>query len=133
MNTVKTIEEIRVALNKGEYENKMERVVKSKYKVGHVFDEDQSVKWNNEQVEIRNAEILAEQQAYRKETNRLTELVNTDIHNALVNEYGVTPKQAEVLFRFAYSEHHSSGYSEVLNSLDELHDFASDFAKAGQA
>lgn len=50
--------------------NAMHRSVTPKtrrYSDGYVFDEDKSVKWNREQVEIKNAEYEAERKQLAKE------------------------------------------------------------------
>ena len=46
-----------------------------KYDESHIFDEEQSVRWNREQVQIRNAELMAE-------SNRISEIKRNAIKEA---------------------------------------------------
>ena len=117
----------------GDYTNKMPSPYEMKvYSKNHVFDENKSVKWNNEQIELKNKERELAFEKYRKESSRLTSLLEADIINAIVYEYKFNNKQANLIYQYAYQEHHSYGYLEIINSLYELCEVFDDFKKLGR-
>lgn len=88
-----------------------------------VIDENKSVKWNREEVQRRNAE-------YRAEKARLFSLyVKADencIESAkkyIMGELRIDHDRASVVWDRVCSEHHSCGYREMLNSLEEEIDY----------
>ncbi|AEO93538.1 gp279 [Bacillus phage G] len=101
-----------------------------RYSANHVFDEDKSVKWNKEQVVLKNKERTDKREEYRKESNRLENQLREDISNAIAEEYGFNKEQADIILGYAYERHHSSGYYEVINSLGELCDVFESFKNA---
>lgn len=101
-----------------------------RYSANHVFDEDKSVKWNKEQVVLKNKERTDKREEYRKESNKLENQLREDISNAIAEEYGFNKEQADIILGYAYEQHHSSGYYEVINSLGELCDVFESFKNA---
>ena len=93
-----------------------------KLPVGYITDENQSVKWNREQVEISNAR-------YNDEVARLNSLKNAkrdelyeDIY-ATIQDYvghGFTREQAITVWNYAYSKGHAYGMSDIVSELDDL-------------
>lgn len=60
---------------------------KRRYSDGYVFDEDKSVKWNREQVEIKNAEYKAERERLIKEQDNIVQKICDDMANDILNNY----------------------------------------------
>lgn len=60
---------------------------KRRYSDGYVFDEDKSVKWNKEQVEIKNAEYEAERKRLVKEQDNIIQKICDDIAKDILDEY----------------------------------------------
>ena len=117
---MKTLDEIKDAYNNKEYENKMDYKHFKKYSENHVFDEEQSIKWNREQVQIKNQEALEYSRKYREEVNRLNTLLTEDIIKAMMIEYNINEIQAKYVYDYTYSEYHSSGINDVINYLDDI-------------
>ena len=60
---------------------------KRQYSDGYVFDEDKSVKWNKEQVEIKNAEYEAERKRLVKEQDNIIQKICDDMAKDILDEY----------------------------------------------
>lgn len=70
----------------------------------HIFDEDQSVKWNREQVELNN--------------NLIIEKIQYEVGHRL------SRKKAEAIWNRAYEDGHSFGFYEIRCRLSDLIDLA---------
>lgn len=117
-----TLEEIRIAYNNKEYENKLPYPNKSKYKENHVFDEEKSVKWNRVEVDVQNQLLQVEKENYRAESYRLETKLKEDIIKAICNENkGINYEQARIIYEYVYREYHSS-FSDVFNYIDDFID-----------
>ena len=108
-----------------------------KYKVGDIIDEEKSVRWNREQVE-------AGIDRRRKEINRLNTVKNNKINYAasilikaikdelIKNRYFKTMsseevmKKAELIYKKAYAEGHSSGIREIIVYVTDYVNFIED-------
>lgn len=82
------------------------------------------------------ADELEAYEPKNKEYNRLvSEYHNTirnrqvELKNKLCDDYGITPKQCEILWDAAWEEGHSSGIHEVIHYFDEYYNMAMAFAK----
>ena len=87
-----------------------------------IFDENQSVKWNKEQV-------IANNNAYAEEVARLNTLKNKrrdsiyeDIYFTIQCEVGhdLSREKAILIWNYAYEQGHSYGISQICNYLEEL-------------
>lgn len=58
-----------------------------RYSDGYVFDEDKSVKWNKEQVEIKNAEYEAEREQLIKEQDNIIQKICDDMAKDILDKY----------------------------------------------
>lgn len=70
--------------------NAMHRSITPKtrrYSDGYVFDEDKSVKWNKEQVEIKNAKYEAERKRLVKEQDNIIQKICDDMAKDILDEY----------------------------------------------
>lgn len=91
-----------------------------KYKIGTIFDEEKSVKWNREEVERKNFEFENAVKQLNHEKNLLyTELISM-INSYITVETGVSVKKSEKIWNYLYSNYHAYGLAECLNHLDEL-------------
>lgn len=57
------------------------------YSDGYIFNEDKSVKWNREQIKIKNAEYEAEQKRLVKEQDNIIQKICDDIADDIFNLY----------------------------------------------
>ena len=91
-----------------------------KYKIGTIFDEEKSVKWNREEVERRNIEIEKEAELLKNQKDLLyTEFISM-VKSYITTEIGIGTKNAEKIWNYIYSNYHAYGLAECLNHLDEL-------------
>lgn len=121
------IEDVRKKLSNKDYENKLPYPSSSGLlKDTYVFDENLSVKANKEMVEKHNDEIKNKKKEYKEETDRLNEEFDSDVTNAIMNDYRFSEEIAQKVFSIAYREGHSSGRYEFLNWVETFGDFASD-------
>ncbi len=92
----------------------------------HVFDENQSVKWNREQVEANNLRYQQEVARLNTEKNKRRDAIHEKIYKAIQDEvgHGLSRKKALLLWNYAYEKGHSCGIREVKGYLDELMELA---------
>ena len=95
-----------------------------KVKPDHIFDEDRSVKWNREQVEINNAAYQAEVVRLNTEKNKARDDVINMIIEKIQSEVGasLSKRKAKAIWNFAYKERSSYGIYDVCNYLFNLID-----------
>lgn len=77
-----------------------------RYSDGYVFDEDKSVKWNKEQVEIKNAEYEAERERLIKEQDNIIQKICDDMAKDILDEYndydlGLTLPEIQLAINYA--------------------------------
>lgn len=129
---VRSIEELRNAYNAGEFNTKLPFISPmAKFKKGHIFDENQSVKWNNEQVDLKNAEIDKQIKVYKADNSRLSCKLDEEIIRALQDEYELNEDQARKIKAYVYNEFHSSMH-DYFYYLDEIAQLAKDIIKMGE-
>jgi hypothetical protein len=67
------------------------------YADNHIFDEEQSVRWNREEVQRRNAEVTAKYKAAVDICNKQMEEFWSDVDAYLANEFRLTLEGAHAL------------------------------------
>ena len=92
----------------------------------HIFDEDQSVKWNREQVELNNKKYQSEVARLNTEKNKARDSVYNLIIEKIQYEVGhrLSRKKAEAIWNRAYEDGHSFGFYEIRCRLSDLIDLA---------
>lgn len=97
-----------------------------KLPTNYIFDEDQSVKWNREQVERNNAEYLKEVARLNTLRNKERDRIQGEIYATICREVGhnLSLKKAMAIWNLAYNLGHSGGIEEVCNYLYELMELA---------
>jgi hypothetical protein len=101
-----------------------------KFKDGHVFDENKSVKWNREEVVRQNALIDQRRKDAYEHRNRLyTELHNAAIHYVMcdldASGKKISDEDANKIISYAKKEHDN----EWGSYLDSLLDFLAEILK----
>lgn len=93
----------------------------------HIFDEDQSVKWNREQVENNNQRYRDEVARLNTEKNKARDNVLELIYDKIQYEVGyrISRKKAQAIWSFAYERGYSSfGFTSIQSELSDLIDLA---------
>lgn len=88
----------------------------------YVFDEDQSVKWNKEQVAINNRKYKEEAARLNTLKNKARDSVYEDIYKYIQEEVGhdLSRDKASAIWGYAYEKGHAYGISEIKIYLDEI-------------
>lgn len=124
-----TTAEIINNIENGAYKPTMAYPTERFFKDGHIFDENQTVKWNREKVLSENQRIRNAKEAYRDEENRKNQQFRDDLLSVLQEEYGLSPACAAVVFSKAEDDGHWAGFHEVVSQAQILADFAVDILK----
>lgn len=115
---------IKQTIYNGKYENKLKRPLKTdNMKDGYITDENKSVKWNKEQVELANQEYKNKLKKYKDETYRLEKLFKTDTIDYIMNFYEYNNSAAELIFNTAYERSARYGYTQTLDEVQDIIDF----------
>jgi hypothetical protein len=107
MNVYKSLGEIVSDYNAGVYKSTLPYPT-GRFREDHVFDEDQSIKWNKDEVVRRNSEYDQKRNEYRADNNRLDKLLKDDVTYNLIYDFDLNQEQAEYTYDIAYTEKHSS-------------------------
>ena len=94
------------------------------FPANHIFDENQSVKWNREQVELKNKNMLDDQKLERKMwLGKCKEVVNEILQKILEETNSNDVSCAEKLYNLAYQYAHNESiyvFNDYLNDLCDL-------------
>lgn len=84
-------------------------------RIGDVIDENQTVKWNREEVERRRAEYDQRVKDLNTRKNQWRDSLEKELYERMVLDLDgkITTKGAAKIFAEAYEEGHSAGVSEV--------------------
>jgi len=101
-------------------------------KIGDVIDENQTVKWNREEVERRRAEYDQRAKDLNTKKNQWRDSLEKELYERIVLELEgkVTTKGAARIFSEAYEYGHSAGVSEVFIFLRRFMELFSDVLNA---
>jgi len=125
-----TLEEIEQKWKNGDYKVKINFLANKKpYESNHIFDDNQSVKWNKEQVAIENEKIEKSKAEYREDKIILEGRFTNDIIAALMNSYGFNFKQAQKIENRVYSDHHHDMINNYFFYLADTADFINEINK----
>lgn len=91
-----------------------------------IFDEEQSVKWNKEQVVVNNESYQAEVARLNTLKNKRRDEIYEDIYYTIQCEVGhnLSREKATLLWNYAWERGHAYGIREVCCYLEELIDLA---------
>lgn len=93
-----------------------------KLPVGFITDENQSVKWNREQVELNNKNYLEEVKRLNTKKNKACVAAHEELYKVMQKELPVplTKDALNAIWSYAYEKGHSYGVNEVLIHLEEV-------------
>ena len=93
------------------------------YKSGSVIDEEQSVRWNREQVEFQNNQYQEEVKRLNQLKNDKVKEVSEQIYNKIMDGTpGLSRKAAIQIWNYAYNNGHAFGWNDILCNLNEIID-----------
>jgi hypothetical protein len=116
-------DEIQAKIKNGDYSNKDPYVSRVTFLETHIFDEEQSVRWNREEVARKNAENKEQREAWRKKDQALQDQFLKDSIEYMIAE-GFTEKVAIAIYNQSWDDGHSDGLYEVLNKIEKYMEFA---------
>ena len=88
------------------------------------IDENKSVKWNKEQIALKNEEIRLHNEAIKEAKRAGHHKFEDDLKEAIMNEHGLNADQASKVYRKAYEDGNSAGEREILWEARELGELA---------
>lgn len=97
-----------------------------KWLEGYIIDEEQSVRWNREQVAAHNKEVDRAIKKYHKDLQAGYKNFWKDLKQAIQNDYKFTEAQADAILVHL----HNDGMSDDLYRAEELCDIASEVLQA---
>ena len=92
----------------------------------YIVDEEQSVKWNREQVDIHNKEVDKAWKKYRSDLKAGYKNFCTDLKQAIQNDYKFTESQATIIMAHIYND----GMYDDLDRAEELCEIVSEVLQA---
>ena len=102
-----------------------------RFKSGHVFDEEKSVRWNREEVERLNELYDKEKDRLKKAANKKFEEAKSLAKSFIQFHTECNENQASVIFSYVY-EHYHSILSDFFEKLDEITFLFRDFVLEGK-
>lgn len=99
---------------------------KTKLKETDVLDEEQSVRWNKEEVKRRNLSRESKIASFTAALNQCNKDITEQIKKYICGNWGFKEQTAEIIYRNAYEKGHAYGYREVLIYVDENADMVND-------
>lgn len=98
-----------------------------KWPEDHVVDEEQSVKWNREQVAAHNEEVDKAKKKYYSDLRAGYNNFRTDLKQAIQNNYNFTEAQSAIIMAHLYND----GMSDDLDRAEELCEITYDILNNG--
>lgn len=104
------------------------RPAKKYLKEGTILDENQSVVWNREQVELSRKEYDKAIKELREKHARIEAKARAAAYQYIQEnlDSDFPTEKCAILFGKAYERGHSSGYHEIMYYVDEYIDFLND-------
>lgn len=102
-----------------------------KYKAGHIFDEDMSVKWNRDKLEEENKKFKDEVSRLNTAKNKALLAVHELVYQKIQDDVGhnLSRSAAEKIFNYAYDDKHTYGFYAVRQELESLIELVSEILK----
>lgn len=122
---------VREKIKNGAYEHKLKYPKKDleKMKDTYIIDENKSVKWNREQVELNKQKYKQDLDAFIQEGKDLRDLFFNDLLGVLIVGFGFTEEASKYLLNKSWDEGHSEGLESVVDVLVDLVELIQDFNK----
>lgn len=99
----------------------------NKWPEGYIIDEEQSVRWNREQVAAHNKEVENAKKKYHQDRRKGHKNFCIDLKQAIQNDYNFTESQADIIMEHLYND----GMYDDLCRAEELCELAYDILNNG--
>ena len=96
----------------------------SNMRTGYITDENKSVKWNKEQVDLANNQYMAKVKEFNIYKSEIREKFTKDIIDAIKNESKLPEPVAHIIYNKASDDYDSQEH--LLDLIEEYVDFALD-------
>lgn len=118
-------DEIRINVNNQCYKSESSYTLQRKLlKPGTIIDEDQTVRWNKEQVENRNETIRKQIEEIHKNNNKQQKIFKCHLFEAANKEYNLNDNQCEMIYNKLMSELDCNYICvDFVNEFEDLCDF----------
>lgn len=129
--SVKDFDVLKHNIENGKYNNNLKRPIKPEgYKIAnYVYDEDKSVKWNKEHQKELTDKYINDFNIFRSKSLDLENQFMDDLKLAIMNQFDLNIKNAELLANMSYDESHSEGLNVVLSTAIDLGELANSIIK----
>lgn len=97
----------------------------------YVFDEELSVKRNKELVAEHNQKVVDINNKKREKQRELDKKLTDDVVNYIIENYNLTDKQARIVEKRVYNDHHSCMY-DYFTYIDTFAEFADDLVNQAE-
>lgn len=87
---------------------------------GTVIDEEESVRWNREEVERRNAVREQEIIDLRNAKKGVQDNLEEEIIHKFAKEYDVPTESVKKIYSYAFLQDHAYGIRDVINTAENL-------------
>lgn len=114
-----TIDDVQENVSNGVY-NDVRQSKRTLYNEKHIFDENKTVKWNREKVVAENKKVDEFNEKVENNKFKGVNGFSKDLKEAIAYELGFNSKQADVIYRQAWEDGHSSGLNEVIYEAMDL-------------
>ena len=103
----------------------------NKLKTGTVIDEEKSVKWNREQVELNNQKYQEEVKRLNTIKNKARDEVYESIYERIAEDvgHGITKQSAIKIWNYAFEYGHAFGFNDIKIALFNVIDLIKDILK----
>lgn len=115
---METLHEIKCAYRDNQYSINWSDYATTKVPEGHIFDEEQSVRWNREQVKLHNAHVAEEYKRRDHDQRAMDTKLRDDCIDVIMQEFHLTNSQACKVYDYCYEKY----YDDMDNFFDELWD-----------
>lgn len=106
-----------------------------KYKAGHIFDENMSVKWNRDKLEEENKKFQDEVARLNTLKNKGLLAVHELVYQKIQEDIGhdLPRAAAEKIFSYAYESRHAYGFYDVRCELERLVELVSEILEMSKS
>lgn len=120
MADFRSVEDILADYKDGKYDINIENYDTKQWPKDKVVDENQSVRWNREQVEAHNINVTNERQRYLSDCSTMRKKLREDLHKAVAEGFSLSDSAADKILEFCCDRWSTS----MVDMMDNLWDIS---------